>query len=244
MRLNEKARKRLRSFEFTEEELSQLATIAHGHFLRGKARLRVKVRVDINGRARHPAYFYDEGVSGISGWWKWVEVDRDDLEATPEDSATRVEATDGFGGVSTWQTGGLWFNSRDIEPAGVSGYIVTRAEVHGWWERTERAEARRDEYEEALKLVAGAMGVPFDWESQGASYLGLRVAKIHRRVAELEAEKRKAFADGASGYAAMHPDGHCGCDGEGRCQWCQLIQARERVEWLEKRMAQIKEMLG
>jgi len=37
-----------------------------------------------------------------------------------------------------------------------------------------------------------------------------------------------------SANVAMHPNGRCGCAGEGRCQWCLLIAAQERVETLRE----------
>lgn len=50
----------------------------------------------------------------------------------------------------------------------------------------------------------------------------------------VQAARERERAEKAEASLAMHPDGRCGCAGEGTCQWCRLMAAEARLAEVER----------
>lgn len=55
--------------------------------------------------------------------------------------------------------------------------------------------------------------------------VGNRLATLEQEHAALKAENARMKI--AVNSDSMHPNGRCGCAGEGTCQWCQMTEAKE-----------------
>lgn len=96
-------------------------------------------------------------------------------------------------------------------------------------DEVERLRAEVEAWRSASGLVGvhanGCEGDPGDVEPR---HLDAFLSKLEaeRDTAVRERDEARARVATLESMIVLHPNGRCGCAGEGRCQWCQMIDAQ------------------